>query len=179
MPKGVELVDIHMSLLYIDGAGNLVLNTAGKLAEQVQTGILPTFLVKGGQASTAVGPAAAVAITNGPGASANISNVSFQVQDAFGNNVSGVFLITIYLSDAATGGGLTATTASGGIAAAASGGVIFDAIVTSKAVDAQTTTGGLFVLAITDTAKTGFYPVVARGSAITVGAQLTTASYHT
>lgn len=157
-------------MLFIDCVGNLVLSTVGKLSGQVALGNAPGFVV--------AGSASSLLITNGAGASSNICNVSFQVTDYLGNAVAGVFLLDIYLSDAATGIGLTATTASGGIAAVSADGTILDVLVASKFVRAQTNAAGLFVLAITDTAKTGFYPVAARGSAVTVGAQLTTASYH-
>jgi hypothetical protein len=171
MAIGVELKEIESNLLYIDSLGNCVLNTTGKIAGQVQAGNVPAFIV--------VGAASTIAITNGVGASSNICNVTFQVVDAAGNAIAGVFLLEVYLSDAATGVGLTATTASGGIAAAASGGTVLDVLVAAKYLKVQTNAAGAFILAITDTAKTLFYPVGSRGSSIVVGAQLTTASYHT
>lgn len=171
MPIGGALKEVESNMLYIDDYGNLVLNTVGKTAGQVQAGNTPAFVVPGSASS--------IAISNGPGASSNIANVTFQITDAGGNNVSGVFLLDIYLSDAATGIGLTATTASGGIAAAASGGTVLDVLVAAKYLKVQTNATGAFILAITDTAKTAFYPVGSRGSNIVVGAQLTTASYHT
>ena len=170
MPAGKKLVELHSPLLGIDGQGNLLLDTSGKLAEQIQLGNIPQFAGKGIPTG--------VAITNAVGASANIANVTFQVQDVAGNAIAGVFNLDVWLSDAATGAGLTATTASGGIAAASSGGTVLGVETTSKAVFAQTNTSGAFVLAITDTAKTGFYPAASLNTTATVGAQLTTASYH-
>ena len=172
MSAAVNLVELHSPLLGIDGLGNLNLGTVGKLAEQVAKSNLPQVI--GPKLPTAVG------ITNGVGASANIANVTFQLQDALGAAVAGVFEFDIMLSDAATGLGLTATTASGGIAAASSGGTVLGVLTTSKAVRVQTNASGAFILAITDTAKTGFYPVAYVGAYLqaTVGAQLTTASYH-
>ena len=111
------------------------------------------------------------------------SSVLSQVEsniDIYGNPILVIFEIAIYLSDAFTGIGLTATTASGGIAALASTGTILGVLTTSKAIRATTNAAGLFTLVITDTAKTGFYPVAGLlpGMPIQVGAQLTTASYH-
>lgn len=172
MPAGTEFIDLHSTMFSIDGVGNLLLNTVGKLAEQVAKGNIPTVVGKGIPSQ--------IGITNGVGASANIANVTFQVQDVYGTAIAGNFEFGIILSDAATGLGLTATTASGGVAAASSGGVILGALTASKAIAAQTNASGAFVLAITDTAKTGFYPAAYFGvyNNATVGAQLTSASYH-
>ena len=169
MSAGKTLVEIHRPLCGIDGLGNFNLNTVGKLNEQVQAGNIPIFGGKGIPTN--------VTITNAQGATSNICNVTFQVTDTSGNAVAGFFSLDVWLSDAATGGGLTATTASGGIAAAASGGAVFGVETTSKAVFVQTNSSGAFVLAITDTAKTGFYPVACINVVPTVGAQLTSASY--
>ena len=173
MPAGINLAEIHSPHIGIDGLGNINLGTAsGSMAEQVQKGNLPQIVGKN--------IPSAVAISNAVGASSNIANVTFQLQDVKGNNVAGNFEFDILLSDAATGLGLTATTASGGFAAASSGGTIIGTLTTSKAIRVQTNSSGAFILAITDTAKTGFYPVAyysPYGQA-TVGTQLTTASYH-
>jgi len=109
----------------------------------------------------------------------NISNVSFQMQDRTGAALAGVWEFDLYLSDAATGVGLTATTASGGIAAAASSGTILGVLTTSKALRVATNAAGLFTLAITDTAKTGFYPCAfpVPGFPVQVGTQLVTGNY--
>ena len=118
-------------------------------------------------------------ITNAKNGTANLSNVSFQVQDMYGNAVAGVFELDIYLSDSAVGNGITATTPSGGVAALAASGTILGVLTTSKAVRVVTNAAGLFVLVITDTAKTAFYPVASflPGVPVQVGAQLTAASY--
>ena len=174
MSQGVILKEIHNPLCGMDGLGNLVLNTVGMLAEQVKAGNIPTVVGKG--IPTAIG------ISNGVGAASNIANVTFQMQDCYNNPVAGVFEFDILLSDSAAGLGLTATTASGGVAAASGGGAVLGALTTSKALRVQTNANGQFVLAITDTAKTGFYPVAQFGNQganpAIVGAQLTSASYH-
>ena len=171
MSAGIILTELHGIELGIDGQGNLCLNTKGKTAENVQLGNTPGLVGKGIPTS--------VVVTNAIGASSNICNVTLQVSDVLGNAVSGVFDMDILLSDAATGVGLTATTASGGIAAVSGSGSIIGTFTASKAARIQTNASGVFTLAITDTAKTGFYPVAqfANYSAF-VGAQRTTASYH-
>lgn len=167
---GKKLINIHARFLAIDNDGNLLLGTTGELAGQVALGNIPHF---GGH-----GIPSEVVITNGVGASSNICNVTYQVSDLEGNAVSGIFDLDILLSDASTGAGLTATTASGGIAAASSGGTVIGVLTSAKALRVQTNTSGAFILAITDSAKTGFYPVAFHDNSNFVGAQLTSASYH-
>lgn len=168
MAKGVILIELHNRLIGIDDQGNLVLNTKGQLVGA--TGI-PGLVGNG------IGTG--LTITNGPGASANIANVTFQITDSLGAPLAQVGSFDLNLSDNANGSGLTATTASGGIAAAASGGTVLAINTAAKALTVQTNASGQFILAITDTAKTGFYPVALRGfGAPTVGQQLTSASYH-
>lgn len=171
--EGTVLASIEGRAFGIDAAGNLVLNTELTQTKAPSRGGVPAILGTGIPFN--------VGITNGVGASANIANVTMQVQDCYGNAIAGVFEFDLYLSDAATGVGLTATTASGGIAAATSGGTVLGALTTSKAVRVTTNAAGQFVLAITDTAKTAFFPVAGLipGLPVQIGAQLTTASYHT
>lgn len=168
MPAGVSLVEIHNRLLFIDGLGNLVLNTKGNLAEQIAAGNIPTLVIPGSGTSVHISAAAGAA---------NISDVTFQVQDGAGNNITGVFNFEVYLSDAATGAGLTATTASGTVTAASGGGVVRSTLTAKKDLLVQTNASGVFVLEITDTAKTHFYPVASMNGAVTVGTQLTTPNY--
>jgi hypothetical protein len=168
--EGVILVEIEGRKFGIDAAGNLVLNT--KLTEPGAASRL------GGVGLIGAGISFNCAISNAQGSVANHSSVTFQVQDVYGNAISGYFNLKVFLSDAATGVGLTATTASGGIAALAGGGTVLGALTTSKAVEVVTNANGQFVLDITDTAKTGFYPcVVLGGRSVQVGAPLTAGSY--
>lgn len=110
---------------------------------------------------------------------ANVSLVTIQFKDANNNNVAYPVNFDLWLSDAATGAGLTGTLASGAIVAGASG-IIFGAdIVTKKVFKCQSTAAGLFILSITDTAKTGFYVCVTTpgdGQPI-VSAQLVAGNY--
>ena len=169
--EGVVLNSIEGRSLGIDAAGNLVQNTAITAAAKPSRGGIPGLI--------GVGIPFNCAISNAKNGTSNLSNVSFQVQDAFGNAVAGVFELTIYLSDSSVGNGITATTASGGIAALAASGTIIGVLTTSKAIRVMTNAAGLFVLVITDTAKTGFYPVASLidGMPAQIGAQLTTNSY--
>jgi hypothetical protein len=167
-----RMIDLHNRMFAIGFGGNLILDTVGLTAGQIQAGNIPHLMGKGIPTE--------YLITNGPGASANIANVAFQLSDAAGNPVAAPLLFDVWLSDAASGAGLTATTASGGIAAVTSDGIVWSVQTASKAVRVQANASGLFTLAITDTAKTAFYPVAQNpmSGLITVGAQLTTASYH-
>jgi hypothetical protein len=110
---------------------------------------------------------------------ANVSEVTITIVDETGATVPGVHHFDLWLSDAATGAGLTATTASGAVTAKASSGADLGALTAKKMLRAQTKTTGVFVLSITDTVKTGFF-VCARLSELTgvkVAPQLVTASY--
>lgn len=108
---------------------------------------------------------------------ANVTNISIQFKDAGGNNIAYPVDFTVSLSDAATGAGLTATTASGTVVAGASG-TDLGTLTAKKALVSRSTAAGLYILQITDTAKTGFYPVVSfQGQRFFVGSQLVTANY--
>lgn len=167
--EGAVVASLEGRLLGLDAAGNVVLNTSGNVAGKPARGV---------PGVVGLGIPYNAAISNAKGA-ANVSNVSFQVQDCYGNPIAGIFEFDVYLSDSSVGAGLTATTASGGVAAAA--GAILGALTTSKAVRAQTNAAGLFTLAITDTAKTGFFPCayVLPGFPAQVGAQLTSSGSYT
>lgn len=109
---------------------------------------------------------------------ANQCLVSVQLSDGSGAAITYPAEMTLYLSDAATGAGITAVTASGTVAAGASGVDLGD--LTSKKVKVvQTTTAGLYILAINDTAKTGFFVCAYIGDQAKpfVSAQLVTGNY--
>jgi hypothetical protein len=109
---------------------------------------------------------------------ANQTLVTFQLKDGAGNNLANVTEMTVWLSDAATGIGLTATTASGAVGAGASG-TDLGAVTLKKSLRVVTDATGRYVLSITDTGKTGFYPccIVPAFNKAAVGAQLVTANY--
>jgi hypothetical protein len=110
---------------------------------------------------------------------ANVSEVTFQAVDSAGQALAGVFHFKVYLSDAATGVGLTATAASGTVQAKSASGTDIGILTAKKALEVQTLADGSYILEITDTAKTGFYPcavIPVTGQPI-IGTQLVTADY--
>jgi uncharacterized membrane protein (Fun14 family) len=112
-------------------------------------------------------------------AGANVTEVTISVLDGAGSVIAGVFNLDVWLSDAATGAGLTAVTASGAVAAKASSGTDLVTETAKKALRVQTLATGVYVLSITDTAKTGFFPcgqVPGTGKTV-VGTQLVTGNY--
>jgi hypothetical protein len=110
--------------------------------------------------------------------SANVCNVTIQVNDGRGAAIARPFELMVYLSDSSTGNGLTATTASGTVGAG-SAGTDLQAKVAKKATDVLTDNTGKYVLSITDTVKTGFFVCAfAPGTGnLQVSAQLVTGNY--
>jgi hypothetical protein len=109
---------------------------------------------------------------------ANVTNITFQLKDGAGNNCAEVIPLDIWLSDAATGIGLTASTASGAVQAGTSG-TDLGALTVKKALRSITDATGKYILSITDTVKTLFFPccTISGTGKIFVGAQLITANY--
>jgi hypothetical protein len=109
---------------------------------------------------------------------ANVCEVTITMKDAAGATLAGVRNFDLWLSDAATGAGLTATTASGAVTAKASSGADLGALTAKKMLRAQTKADGTFVLSITDTSKTGFY-VAAQVAQLgpKISSQLVTGNY--
>lgn len=124
------------------------------------------------------GAIASLAFAAAAGA-ANVCNVTVTPKDADGNALTGIRELELWLSDAATGAGLTGTDASGTVTNKASEGTVLTALTAKKHILVQAKAAGTFVLEITDAAKTGFY-VCARipGSGLpSVSTQLQTADY--
>jgi hypothetical protein len=124
------------------------------------------------------GEPANISMAASAGAS-NVSNVVCTVTDAAGNTIAGVHNFDLWLSDAASGAGLTGTTASGTVTVKSASGEVVGTYTTKKALRVQTLATGLFTLEITDSAKT-LFKVCAQvpGSGQTVvGVTLLTASY--
>lgn len=109
---------------------------------------------------------------------ANITLVTIRAVDYFGVAMSKIVNFDLWLSDATTGAGLTATTASGAVAAGASGADLAT-LTTKKALRVQTDATGKYILSITDTAKTAFKVCaqVPDSGAIVVGVTLATGNY--
>ncbi len=96
-------------------------------------------------------------ITLSPAAGgSNVCEVTVTVVDGAGAAIAKVFTLDLWLSDAASGAGLTATSASGNVEAKTSSGVVLQAVTAKKHLRVQTLATGVFVLSITDTAKTAF-----------------------
>jgi hypothetical protein len=111
---------------------------------------------------------------------ANVCNVTVQMLDFFGNKVTDSRVVEFYLSDSAQGDGLTAVTASGTVTTTGnSSGVDLTDGLAKKFKNIFTDANGQFIVSITDTAKTGFFPCAVSpvDSQPIVGAQLITANY--
>jgi hypothetical protein len=108
----------------------------------------------------------------------NTTLITIQLKDGGGNNLAVVVPLDIWLSDANTGIGLTATTASGAVGAGASG-TDLGALTAKKAIRSLTDATGKYILSILDTSKTLFFPccTIAGTGQIFVGPQLITANY--
>ncbi len=109
----------------------------------------------------------------------NICDVSIQAVDVNGDPLTGVFNYNLWLSDASSGLGHTASAASGTVTNKSACGLVVDIQVAKKAMQVQTLADGSFVLEITASGKTHYYVCVqnpANGRTI-VGAQLQTSDY--
>ena len=113
-----------------------------------------------------------------PGA-ANVCNVEVRFLNRANNLISGVRTFDIFLSDVATGLGLTAVTASGTVHTKTASGTIMFTYTAKKLLKVATLATGLYTLEITDTAKTGFYVGVVDpvSGLLAVSRQLVTADY--
>jgi hypothetical protein len=93
----------------------------------------------------------------------NVSEVTIKVANKDGYAISGVHVLTLVLSDAATGIGLTGTEASGTVQAKSGCGTVLGVLTTKKAIVVSTIADGTFVLEITDTDKHPYYIAVSHG----------------
>lgn len=109
-----------------------------------------------------------------PGTS-NVAFVSVTVRDPEGEPVTSPVNFDLWLSDSSLGLGLTATTASGAVTALS--GAIIGTYEAKKAFRVQAGTSGLFILSITDTAKTAFRIVSQVANARVVSNALATGNY--
>jgi hypothetical protein len=110
---------------------------------------------------------------------ANISEVTITVVDAAGTAIAEAFSLDVWLSDAATGIALTGTSASGTVQAKSASGEDRETVTAKKHLRVQTLATGIYILEITDTAKTTFYPcAIVPGTGKTViGAQMASGDY--
>lgn len=112
---------------------------------------------------------------------ANVCEVTISLLNAAGSAITGQnYNLEIWLSDAATGLGLTSTTASGTVQAKSTEGTDLTVLTAKKHLISQTKDSvGTYILEITDSAKTGFYiacknPVTGE---VEVSSQLVTGNY--
>ena len=106
----------------------------------------------------------------------NVTNVTITLKDAEGVALTNAAIVDLWLSDAATGLGITTTAASG--TPAPTTGTILGIETTKKAWRVVSSAAGAIVLEITDTAKTTFYVAVGmNGANISVSRILATADY--
>lgn len=94
------------------------------------------------------------AVTNTNGS--NVCDVVVSAKDQAGTVVTGAHVFEIWLSDATSGAGLTATTTSGTVTVKSVSGEVIGTLTTKKALMVQSLATGVFTLEITDTAKTAF-----------------------
>lgn len=88
----------------------------------------------------------------------NVTEVTVTAVEADGTTtVASPVIFTIWLSDAATGAGLTSTSASGTVQAKSASGADFEVMTAKKAIKVQALATGIYILEITDTAKTAFF----------------------
>ena len=119
--------------------------------------------------------AALATLTPAAGGS-NVCNVTIQLKTGMGKALANANVVDVWLSDAATGLGITGTAASG--TPAPTTGTILGILTAKKAWRVASSATGGIVLEITDTAKTGFYVAVAvNGAIVGVSAQLVAANY--
>lgn len=155
----------------VDPSGNTLIGAANSAATE-------TAVVGNVRLNDAFGmPAGAAGVSITPAAGgANVSEVAIQVTDGAGNPVSGVHILDVWLSDAASGAGLTGTTASGTVQAKSASGYVVEAVTAKKYLRVQTLATGIFTLEITDTSKTAFKVCAYVGGKTTVHT-LETADY--
>ena len=110
-------------------------------------------------------------------AAANVCEVTITVVDVNGDAVAAVHNMDVWLSDATSGAGLTATTASGTVTAKSASGAVMGTDTSKKALRVQTLATGIFILEITDTAKTAFKVCATLNGKAIVLCTLATADY--
>lgn len=106
----------------------------------------------------------------------NIALVTITARNEIGRAVP-YAVFDVFLSDSAAGADVTATTASGAVTAGTSGGAVLGILTTKKVIRVQANASGVFILSITDSAKTAFKVAVVLDGLTTVVATLATASY--
>jgi hypothetical protein len=129
-------------------------------------------------ASNVLATAASFTITAG---ASNVCNVAIAITDnaSTPNTLARAHNFEVWLCDASTGIGLTATTASGTVQAKSASGTVMGVLTTKKMLRVQSLATGIFTLEITDSAKTGFFVAVKldTGAVFSVSRQLVSGDY--
>lgn len=147
-------------------------------ADLTSPGARPTFTTVEVVGSPPSDVASTFTFAAAAGAS-NVAEVTVTAKDAGGATVAAVQNYDLWLSDSATCAGLTGTTASGAVAAKAASGVDLATYTAKKALRVQTLATGIYILSITDSAKSGFFvcaQALGTGKAV-ASAQLVTGNY--
>jgi hypothetical protein len=168
-----ELDEFHTAALYLGAdAGTEVTATAAEL------NILDDATVTTAELNLLDDIVASFSFSASAGAS-DVCEVAITLKDAAGATVDGARPFMVWLSDAATGVGLTGTSASGTVQAKAESGADFATFTAKKALLVQPLATGIYTLEITDTAKTAFYVCAATldGRAYSVSTVLATEDY--
>lgn len=97
-----------------------------------------------------------IAFTIATGAT-NETRITGTLQNKEGGTIAGSYMVDFFLSDAATGIGVTAATASGVVDVYNSTGTNLGMGTAKKSFRLMTKSDGTFAITITDTAKTQFY----------------------
>ena len=91
-------------------------------------------------------------------AGTNIAEVTITAKQADGTTtVASPVIFHLWLSDAATGAGLTGTAASGTVTVKSASGAVIGTLTSKKALVVQALATGVFILEITDSSKTAYY----------------------
>lgn len=134
--------------------------------------------IESGATLKAAGAAIPLGITFTPtSAASNVCEVAISINDGAGTAIAKPFIFDVWLSDAATGAGLTGTAASGTVTAKSASGVVIDTYTSKKALRVQALATGIFTLEITDSGNTGYYVAAQVGGILAVSDQLEASDY--
>lgn len=154
----VTTTDKHIDTIVISDGGLKLGSGAGTAvsASAAELNILDNCTAAYQDLNSTKGKPFSFTMTPGAGAE-NICEVAIICKGPDGStNVARPVPLLVWLSDAATGAGLTGTAASGTVQAKA-GSVDLAVLTAKKALIVQTSASGNYTLEITDTAKTAFY----------------------
>ncbi len=139
---------------------NVVPNPAsGNIELNAPVIIDQTLTLKGGFVQASKQIVASVSLAASAGGSDDIALMTMTFKDGNGTAITYPMLFTWWLSDGATGIGLTGTTSSGAAGAGATG-TDLNVVVAKKMTQSQCSVGGVYIASIADTAETAFVVTV-------------------